>query len=135
MSSTAIFLIGLLLLGFLIPRRKENQISKRSKNALFFFLVFVLVLAASPLLGGIFVAAIGYDVTLIHALYFTWIGIASSLPFSLFVSRLCGQVAYDDYWNYLTNFGVNSRRKILYFWAFVSSAAFIFGMAFFILGR
>ncbi|GMU68018.1 MAG: hypothetical protein AMXMBFR37_03510 [Steroidobacteraceae bacterium] len=129
MYSLLAFIAGLVLLGLLLPKSAsttpaKEEVWQRGVS----FAVFVIVLAASPIIGALFAIDIGVEFSPRVALCFSWIGIAAALPLSLLVARLFGTHSYAAYWSYLETSAKIPRRKFLLIWFTISIVAFVLGM-------
>lgn len=128
MNSLLIFIAGIVLLGLLIPKSASSRATKSSWRNGLSYGVFVLLLAASPLIGSLFAIAIGIEVSARVALSFSWIGVVASLPISLLVARLFGADCYASFWSYLEAAGNTTKRRIVTIWIVISVSACVIGM-------
>ena len=93
------------------------------------YVVFVGLLAFSPVLSIILSDAFGYPVGDVDWIRFLWVGPGLSLPATLAVARLMGRNHYSAYWDYLESFPGNSRRTIIAMWATLTVIMAAFGFA------
>jgi hypothetical protein len=137
MNSLLIFIAGIVLIGLLAAKAAPTSPVKTDRRSEVSYGVFILLLAASPIVGGLFVSAVGIRFSPRAALCFSWVGMVASLPMALLVSRMLGGSGQAGFWNYLESSSrwKTSKRRIVAFWAIISGAAFVIGVFGFMLSE
>jgi len=137
MNSLLIFIAGVVLLGLLGPKTAPTGPVKTDWRSGVSYGVFILLLAASPIIGGLFASAVGVRFSPRAALCFSWVGVVTSLPMALLVSRLLGGSGQAGFWNYLESASrwKTSKRRIVTSWAIISGTAFVIGVLAFVLSE
>ncbi len=94
-----------------------------------FYVLFVALLAFSPLIGAVIATFLGLPVGFQSAIAFTWVGVCSSLPVSLGVAKAFGDDELEAYWRYLESFQNSSRKRLKRLWASASLLSLMLGTA------
>lgn len=111
------------LVGILIPKKPKIDLRVYGASVKLPYLVFILTLASSPIIGTMIGNLFGRNDNTAGFLQYLWIGIALSLPLSLITARMFGPINLVSYWRYLESFGGHSKAVIVFSWGLATVVA------------
>ena len=123
MSQLLAGLMIVVLMGLLIPPPPKSSINYNWSDR-FAYLIFLLMMAGSPLIG-ILSMSLDQGDERINFFGYMWVGVAISLPLSWATARLLGTGDLMTYWRYLAYPRDYPKKAILYGWGFATAFAIL----------
>ena len=129
MSYIAIFMLGLVAVGLIIPSFTTQSTERGTLKNKIYFSILVAIMASSPISSLAISNLLDIPMSGYSLINFAWLGFSISLPLSLAIARSGGILDYNDYWSYLEESSKVRRKTLKAIWVLLSVLLMMFGAA------